>query len=133
MQGFRLDDRQALLRDVAVARRRRGEDDALYLRAARLLEHVDGADDVLLAVECRRLHRDVHRRLPREMHDRIKMPLIKDSGECRIVDIHLDALDALRQIVTRPRAEVVEHRHLLALGQQFSHKMGADEAGTTRH
>jgi hypothetical protein len=61
------------------------------------------------------------------------MPLIKDSGECRIVDIHLDALDALQQIVTRPSAEVVEHRHLLALGQQFSHKMGADEAGATRH
>ena len=78
MQGFRLDDRQALLRDVAVARRRRGEDDALHLRAARLLEHVDGADDVLLTVERRRLHRDVHRRLPREVHDRIEMALRKD-------------------------------------------------------
>ena len=32
-----------------------------------------------------------------------------------------------------PVLKLIEHRHLLALGQQFSHKMGADEAGTTRH
>ena len=75
----------------------------------------------------------MHRRLSREVNDRIEMAFLKDSGECCIIDIHLDALDALRQIVTRPRTEIVEHRHLLALGQQFSHKMGADEAGATRH
>ena len=77
----------------------------------------------------------MHRRLAREMYDRIETAFIKDLCERCIIDIHLDALDRriLRQVLTAARAEVVEYRHLLALGQQFPHKVGADETGAPGH
>ena len=69
------------------------------------------------------------------MHDRIETAFSKDLCERCIIDIHLDALDRriLRQVLTAARAEVVKHRHLLTLGQQFPHKVGADETGSPSH
>ena len=132
-ERLELINRQMILRHIAIARSRRSKDHALDAVFPRLLEHMDGADDVLRAIELRIGHRDMDGRLPREVHDGVEMALCKDVPERFARHVTFVNLRACRKVFAQSRREIVHDSDLLTLRLQEPHEMRADEARAACH
>ncbi len=111
-----------------------GENEALHLVADRGVDQVDAPDEVVLVVEAPDKMAEALGGIGGQVVHVGEAVLREEPFHKGIVGDGAMDKDRLRvHLVLEAAAEVVQHHHAMAHGQQVLHDMGADEAGAAGH